>query len=166
VATKKKRLARSTIKKRAGENRFTAKKRTGRKRVAAKRAAPKRHSSTGRRRASGRPSTRKKRVSKSTTVRRKERKVADAQHRLNDAEKELAVEQRPKQIHPATKRRGADPDVPSRSKRKHSTNPKEQKLEQGLEESMAGSDPISVTQPTTPIAERPDDHAEASDDDS
>lgn len=25
---------------------------------------------------------------------------------------------------------------------------KEQKLEQGLEESMAGSDPISVTQPT------------------
>jgi hypothetical protein len=45
-----------------------------------------------------------------------------------------------------TKRRGADPDVPNKPKRKKG-DPSEQKLEQGLEESMAGSDPVSVTQP-------------------
>jgi hypothetical protein len=47
---------------------------------------------------------------------------------------------------PTTKRRGADPDVPNKPKRKTAHSP-EQKLEQGLEESMAGSDPVSVTQP-------------------
>jgi hypothetical protein len=55
-------------------------------------------------------------------------------------------------VHPATKRRGADPHVPEKPKHqtKHQT-PKdaaERKLEQGLEESMAGSDPVSITQPT------------------
>ena len=51
--------------------------------------------------------------------------------------------------HPATQRRGADPDVPNRRKRKPETSADsdERKLEQGLEESMAGSDPVSVTQP-------------------
>ena len=55
--------------------------------------------------------------------------------------------------HPATKRRGGDPDVrrkPRRETPKHET-PKEEmerKLEQGLEESMAGSDPVSITQPS------------------
>jgi hypothetical protein len=155
MATKKKRLVSRA-----------AKKRAGRKRAAAKRAAPKRRSSATRRRATGNQSVRKKRASKSTTVRRKERKVEDARHRLIDAEKELAVEQLPKKVHPATKKRGADPHVPSRSRRKHSSNSKEQKLEQGLEESMAGSDPVSVTQPGTPIAQKPEDHAETRDDDS
>jgi hypothetical protein len=131
----------------------------GRRRVAAKRAAPKRRSSAARRRATGSASIRKKRASKSTTVRRKERKLEEARHRLIDAEK-LAVEQLPKKAHPATKKRGADPHVPSRSKRKHSSNSGEQKLEQGLEESMAGSDPVSVTLP----AKEPEDHAEAGDD--
>jgi hypothetical protein len=154
----------ATKKKRSG--RRAAKKGAGRKRPATKRVAPKRRSSTERRRETGSQSARKKRASKSTTVRRKERKVEEARHRLIDAEKELAVEQPPKRIDPATKKRGADPHVPSRSKRKRSSNLKEQKLEQGLEESMAGSDPISVTQPGTPIAEKPEDHAEASDDDS
>ena len=141
------------------------KKRVDRKRIATKRAAPKRRSSATRP-ASVRQSARKKKATKSPTVRRKERKVEEARHRLIDAEKELAVEELPKKVHPATKKRGADPHVPSKSNRKRSSTSKEQKLEQGLEESMAGSDPISVTQPTTPIAERPDDHAEASDDDS
>jgi hypothetical protein len=48
--------------------------------------------------------------------------------------------------HPATKKRGADPAVPE--KPKTSKDAAEQKLEQGLEESMAGSDPVSITQPS------------------
>jgi hypothetical protein len=132
-----------------------AKKRTGRKRVTAKRAFPKRLSSTARRRATA-SRTRKKRTSKSTAVRRKERKVDEARHKLIEAEKELAVEELPKKVHPATKRRGADSHVPSKIKRKRPKNPKEKKLEQGLEESMAGSDPVSITQPVTPIAEKPE----------
>ncbi len=50
-------------------------------------------------------------------------------------------------VHPATKKRGADPHVPSKPAHKHSNNEAERKLEQGLEETMAGSDPVSVTQP-------------------
>ncbi len=82
--------------------------------------------------------------------------MEDARRHLIEAEKELAVEELPKRDHPATKKRGADPHVP---KRKHLGHGKEQKLEQGLEESMAGSDPVSVTQPATPIAEDPDEGA-------
>ena len=146
MATKKKRLAGRA-----------AKKRAGRKRVAAKRATTKRRSSATRRRATGRQGARKERVSKSAAVRRKERKVDDARHQLIEAEKELAVEELPKTAHPATKKRGADSHVPSKTKRKRPSNPKEQKLEQGLEESMAGSDPVSVTQPAMPIAEKLND---------
>ena len=153
MATKKKRLAGRAVKKRAG-----------RKRVAAKRAAPKRRSSAARRRP--RQSTRKKRASKSAAVRRKERKVDEARRELIEAEKELAVEELPKTVHPATKKRGADSHVPSKTKRKRPSNPKEQKLEQGLEESMAGSDPVSVTQPAMPIAEKPENNAEPRGDDS
>jgi hypothetical protein len=47
--------------------------------------------------------------------------------------------------HPATTKRGADPAVPEKPAKSHATA--EQKLEQGLEESMAGSDPVSITQP-------------------
>jgi hypothetical protein len=47
--------------------------------------------------------------------------------------------------HPATKKRGADPAVPEKPKASRDTA--EQRLEQGLEESMAGSDPVSITQP-------------------
>jgi hypothetical protein len=85
---------------------------------------------------------------------------------LIEAEKELAVEVLPKTVHPATKKRGADSHVPSKTKRKRPSDPKEQKLEQGLEESMAGSDPVSVTQPTMPIAEKPENNADPRDDDS
>jgi hypothetical protein len=50
--------------------------------------------------------------------------------------------------HPATKRRGGDPDV--RPKPRHETpdDALERKLEEGLEESMAGSDPVSIVQPS------------------
>jgi len=153
MATKKKRLAGRAVR-----------KRTGRKRVAAKKAAPKRRSPGTRR--TGLQSTRKKRASKSTAVRRKERKVDEARHKLIEAEKELAVEELPKLVHPAMKKRGADSHVPSRIKRKHPSDPKERKLEQGPEESMAGSDPVSVTQPAMPIAEKPENHGEPRDDDS
>ena len=153
MATKKKRLAGRA-----------AKKRTGRKRVAAKRAASKRRFSATRR--TGLQSTRKKRASKSTAVRWKERKVDEARHKLIEAEKELPVEELPKLVHPAMKKRGADSHVPSRIKRKHPSDPKERKLEQGPEESMAGSDPVSVTQPAMPITEKPQDRAEPRDDDS
>ena len=83
----------------------------------------------------------------------------EARHQLIEAEKDFAVEELPKLVHPATKKRGADSHVPSRFKRKRPSNPKEQKLEQGLEQSMAGSDPVSVTQPVMPIAEKPEDNA-------
>jgi hypothetical protein len=55
--------------------------------------------------------------------------------------------------HPTTKKRGADPDVPTKRRRRstaareHQLDPREHQLEQGLEETMAGSDPVSVTQP-------------------
>jgi hypothetical protein len=52
-------------------------------------------------------------------------------------------------IHPAAKKRGADPHVPTKDKHHLSTSKIERKLEQGLEESMAGSDPPSITQPTS-----------------
>jgi hypothetical protein len=48
--------------------------------------------------------------------------------------------------HPTTKRRGGEPDVPAKSRRK-AADAHERKLEQGLEETMAGSDSVSVTQP-------------------
>jgi hypothetical protein len=49
--------------------------------------------------------------------------------------------------HPATKKRGADPHVPEKPSHKVPKDSQEKKLEQGLEESMAGSDPVSITQP-------------------
>ena len=56
--------------------------------------------------------------------------------------------------HPATKKRGADPQVPPKSKRETSLDPLERKLEQGLEESMAGSNPVSITQPASTKADK------------
>jgi hypothetical protein len=53
-------------------------------------------------------------------------------------------------VHPAAKRRGADPHVPVPPAQKHPKDEAERKLEQGLEETMAGSDPVSVTQPKSP----------------
>jgi hypothetical protein len=48
---------------------------------------------------------------------------------------------------PATKKRGGDPDVKHKLENEKPKDEAERKLEQGLEESMAGSDPVSVTQP-------------------
>jgi hypothetical protein len=53
--------------------------------------------------------------------------------------------------HPATKKRGGDPDV---TRKPRSKDPPERKLEQGLEESMAGSDPVSITQPARGKADK------------
>jgi hypothetical protein len=50
-------------------------------------------------------------------------------------------------VHPSAKMRGADAQVPPKSMDKTPKDPVERKLEQGLEESMAGSDPASITQP-------------------
>jgi len=50
-------------------------------------------------------------------------------------------------VHPAAKKRGADPQVPKKPAREQPKDEAERKLEQGLEESMAGSDPVSITQP-------------------
>ena len=47
----------------------------------------------------------------------------------------------------ATKQRGGDPDVKDKPKHEKPRDAKERALELGLEESMAGSDPISATQP-------------------
>ena len=47
----------------------------------------------------------------------------------------------------AVKKRGGDPDVKPKPKAEKSDSALERALEQGLEESMAGSDPINVTQP-------------------
>ena len=49
--------------------------------------------------------------------------------------------------HPATKKRGGDPDVKHRPPHERPADAMERKLEEGLEESMAGSDPVSITQP-------------------
>jgi hypothetical protein len=48
---------------------------------------------------------------------------------------------------PATKKRGGNPDVKHKPDYQKSKDVMERKLEEGLEESMAGSDPVSVTQP-------------------
>jgi hypothetical protein len=50
-------------------------------------------------------------------------------------------------VRPAAKKRGADPQVPGKPAHKRPNDEAERKLEQGLEETMAGSDPVSITQP-------------------
>jgi hypothetical protein len=57
-------------------------------------------------------------------------------------------------VHPAAKKRGADPHVPEQPAAHKSPSDAERKLEQGLEESMAGSDPVSITQPSPDEAHR------------
>ncbi len=52
--------------------------------------------------------------------------------------------------HPATTKRGGNPDVKHKLSHEKPADAMERKLEQGLEESMAGSDPVSITQPSTP----------------
>ena len=49
--------------------------------------------------------------------------------------------------HPAAKKRGADPTVPPKPTSQKPKDRAERALDQGLEESMAGSDPPSITQP-------------------
>ena len=51
---------------------------------------------------------------------------------------------------PATEKRGGNPDVKHKPEDQKPKDAMERKLEQGLEESMTGSDPVSVTQPPKP----------------
>lgn len=48
---------------------------------------------------------------------------------------------------PATRKRGGDPDVKQRPPHERPDDPMERKLDEGLEESMTGSDPVSIVQP-------------------
>jgi hypothetical protein len=50
--------------------------------------------------------------------------------------------------HPATKKRGGRADVKPKTASEKPKDAMERKLEQGLEETMAGSDPVSITQPS------------------
>jgi hypothetical protein len=56
--------------------------------------------------------------------------------------------------HPSTDKRGGDPDLKKQPAQKGEAASAEKKLEQGLEESMAGSDPVSETQPAPGKSER------------
>jgi hypothetical protein len=58
--------------------------------------------------------------------------------------------------HPATKKRGADPQVPAKAKHDIAADAMDRKLEQGLEESMAGSDPVSIIQPSSTKSDQRD----------
>ena len=49
--------------------------------------------------------------------------------------------------HPATKKRGGDPNVKGAPHQAPDKKASERALEEALEESMAGSDPVSITQP-------------------
>ncbi len=49
--------------------------------------------------------------------------------------------------HPATRKRGGSPDIKRHPAGEKHKDEMERKLEQGLEETMAGSDPVSITQP-------------------
>jgi hypothetical protein len=49
---------------------------------------------------------------------------------------------------PATKKRGGDPDVKQKPRSEKPKDRLERKLDEGLEETMAGSDPVSITQPS------------------
>jgi hypothetical protein len=55
--------------------------------------------------------------------------------------------------HPSTEKRGGNPDLKKQPAQKDGGSD-ERKLEQGLEESMAGSDPVSVTQPAPSKSDR------------
>ena len=55
--------------------------------------------------------------------------------------------------HPSTEKRGGNPDLKKQPAQK-AGDAAERKLEQGLEESMGGSDPVSVTQPAPSKSDR------------
>jgi len=56
---------------------------------------------------------------------------------------------------PSTEKRGGNPDLKKQPAQSANGRTADKKLDQGLEESMAGSDPVSVTQPAP---RKPDRH--------
>lgn len=64
----------------------------------------------------------------------------------------------------ATKTRGGDPDVKPKPASEKSRDPLERALEQGLEESFPGSDPVNVTQPPkSKLDRRPQEKSDTQD---
>ena len=59
--------------------------------------------------------------------------------------------------HPATKKRGGDPDVRRKPRREKPEDNTERKLDEALEESMTGSDPVSITPSPTKTDKKQDD---------
>jgi len=60
----------------------------------------------------------------------------------------------------ATKKRGGDPDVKHKPNSEKPDSALERALEQGLEESMAGSDPLNITQPSkSKLDKKPEEKA-------
>ena len=57
-------------------------------------------------------------------------------------------------VHPSTKKRGGESDVGRAADNKKGNDKAERSLDQALEESMAGSDPVSVTQPSPSKADK------------
>jgi hypothetical protein len=72
--------------------------------------------------------------------------IGDVRRRVSEG---FTMDKAMKKVQPAAKKRGADPNVPHESGGRRVENAKDRKLEQGLEESMAGSDPPSITQPAS-----------------
>ena len=64
--------------------------------------------------------------------------------------------------HPATQKRGGNPDVKHKPAHEKPNDDLERKLEEGLEESMAGSDPVSITQPSKSKIDKQDQEKECS----
>jgi len=55
---------------------------------------------------------------------------------------------------PSIERRGGNPDPKKQPAQSKHADEDEKKLEQGLEETMPGSDPVSITQPAPSKADR------------
>jgi len=64
--------------------------------------------------------------------------------------------------HPATKKRGGDPDVKHKAPHETPDDDLERRLDEGLEESMAGSDPVNITQPPRSKVEKRQEEKERS----
>jgi hypothetical protein len=54
-------------------------------------------------------------------------------------------------------KRGGDPDVKEKPRHEKPRDPAERALEQGLEESFPGSDPVNITQPPRSKQEKRDE---------
>jgi hypothetical protein len=82
---------------------------------------------------------------------------------LSLIQEENAMADRATAAHPATKKRGGDPDVKSKAPHEKPDDDLERRLEEGLEETMAGSDPVNITQPPRSKVEKQREEKDRSD---